>query len=200
MAQSTTNRDQIESESERARKSSSELVAQVAPDGSPSPDWPSMNEHEELLWEDSPSFKYFLSDLVLGVLIVGAGVTLTIIAGVELLSVLPANAQLAVVVFGGVTVVLGIGFLIVNYWFYRRKHYALTTEAIYRRWDGSTTKIEIENMSKTLCEQSWMDQQFSCGDLIIGWFDDEKNETTYPAFPHIKQVRKRLKELDQGHS
>jgi hypothetical protein len=200
MAQSTTNRDQMESESERARESPSELVAQVAPDGSPSPDWPSMDEHEELLWEDSPSFKYFLSDLVLGILIVGVGVTLTIIAGVQLLGVLPTNARLAVVVFGGLTVVLGIVFLIVNYRFYRRKHYALTTEAIYRRWDGSTTRIEIENVAKILCEQSWMDHQFSCGDLMIGWFDDEKNETTYPAVPHIEQVRKQLKELDDGAS
>jgi hypothetical protein len=198
MAQSTTNRDQMEPESERTRESPSELVAQGAPDAPSPPDWPSMDEHEELLWEDSPSFKYFLSDLVLSILIVGIGATLAIIAGVQLLDVLPANARLAVVAIGGFTVVLGIVFLIANYHFYRRKHYALTTEAIYRRWDGSTTRIEIENVSKILCEQSWVDHQFSCGDLTIGWFEYEKNETTYPAVPHPEQIKKRLLELGEG--
>lgn len=195
MAQSTTNRDQMESESERATESPSEPVAQAAPDGPSPPDWPSMDEREELLWEDSPSFKYFLLDLMLNILIVGIGVTLATIGALQLLDVLPANIRLAVIAFGGAMMVIGIVFLLVNYRSYQRKHYALTTEAIYRRWDGSTTRIEIENVSKILCEQSWLDRQFSCGDLKVAWCEDEKNEIIYPAVPHPDQVKKRLSEL-----
>jgi hypothetical protein len=190
MAQSTTNRDQIDPESEGTTGSSPELVAQDASDGPPSPDWPSIDDHEELIWEDSPGFKYFLSDLVLGILIVGIGATLALIGGLQLFDVLPATVQLVLVAFGGLTMALGIVFLAINYRSYQRKQYALTTEAIYRRWDGSTTGIETENVSKIQYEQS------SCGDLTIGWFDDEKNEIVYPAVPHPDQVRNRLTKPD----
>jgi hypothetical protein len=200
MAQSTTNRDQVEPESERAAEPSTKLVAQGIPDGASPPDWPSIDEREELLWEGSPSFKYFLSDLVLGILIVAIGATLTIIGGLQLLDVLPANARLAVVAFGGTMMVLGIVFLVVNYRSYRRKHYALTTEAIYRRWDGSTTRIETKNVSKRQYEQSWLDRQFSCGNLTIAWFTDEKNEIIYPAVPRPDQVKNRLSELSRRDS
>ena len=73
----------------------------------------------------------------------------------------------------------------------------ITTEYIYRRWDGTTTKIEVEDASEFLYDQSRLDHQFSCGSLKIGWWDDGKHESNYPAVPHPDQVTDLLSASDE---
>jgi hypothetical protein len=195
MAQGTTNRDQFGTESERAKESPSELVAQVARDSHSLPSWLSLDEHEELLWQDSPSFRTFLPNLVLNIIIIGIGVALVSIGLLQFPTALPSNLQLVAVATGGAIMIAGIGFLVVNYRSYQRRHYALTTEAIYRRWDGSTTRIEMTNTCEVVCEQSLLDRQFSCGDLKIGWSKNGTEKATYPAVPRPNQVKKRTSEV-----
>jgi hypothetical protein len=197
MAQSTTNRDQVEPEPERTKDSSSELTAQFSRDDPSPPDWLSLDEHEEFLWKDSPSFKIFLPDLGMTVVIVGIGAILAGIGALQLFDEFPSSVQLAILATGGILMAIGIGFFIFNYYFYRRRQYAITTKAIYRRWDDSTTEIEITDICEVLCEQSWSDRQFSCGDLRIGSSKDGTEKTTYPAVPRPNRVKKRLLDLAQ---
>ncbi|WP_273838655.1 PH domain-containing protein [Halococcus sp. PRR34] len=197
MAQSTSTRDRVDPESESATESSLNPPAQRDPGKPPSPDWLSIDDHEEMVWEDSPSFKYVFSDFVLNGVFVGVGGILIAIGALQLFDIFPANAQLLIVALGVIMVGFGVGFSIINYRSYRRKHYVITTESIYRRWDGSTTKIEVEDINEILYDQSWLDHQFSCGSLKIGWWNDGKHENNYPAVPHPAQVKELLSTSDE---
>jgi|AntDeeMetagen681_2_1112603.scaffolds.fasta_scaffold07492_2 hypothetical protein len=197
MAQSTTNRDRVEPKSESATESSSTLAAQDAPGRPLPPDWLSIDDHEQMVWEDSPSFKIVLPDLILSGVFVGAGGLLIVIGALQLFDIFSANTQLLIVALGVIMAGFGAGLLIVKYHFYRRKHYVITTEYIYRRWDGTTTKIEVEDASEFLYDQSRLDHQFSCGSLKIGWWDDGKHESNYPAVPHPDQVTDLLSASDE---
>jgi hypothetical protein len=182
MAQGTTNRDQFGPESERAKEFSSEQAAQVARDSLSLPDWLSLDDHEELLWEDSPSFKTVLLDLGLSIVIAGIGMMVASIGAVQLLanslqhsagwwsSQSAFSSSITARIDGGI----------------------MRSKAIYRRWDGSTTQIEMRHICGILCEQSWLDRQFSCADLKVGWSEDGTQKTTYPAVSRPYQVKKWL--------
>lgn len=197
MAQSTTTHDRVEPESESATESASKLAAQGAPGRPPPPDWLSIDDHEQMVWEDSPSFKILLPDLILNGLFIGVGGLLITIGGLQLFDIFSANAQLLIVALGVIIAGFGVGFLIVNYRSYRRKHYVITTEYIYRRWDGSTTKMEVEDVSEILYDQTWLDRQFSCGSLKIGWWKDGKHENNYPAVPNPAQIKELFSVSDE---
>lgn len=164
-------------------------VGQSIPDGPP-PDWISVENDEELLWEGRQSSKQLLPDLLLSLLLVGVGGILVSIGQLQILGDLPSTVQLVVTVTGLVFAALAALSFGYNWWSHRQQRYAVTTGAAYRKWGKYVSKIQIEEISSVTNQRySWVDRLFSCGDLKIKWHHNGPQSTTYPAVPHPSQVQ-----------
>lgn len=187
MGQSTPTQDQVTPDERENTVPMS--VGQSILDGPP-PDWISIDNDEVLLWESSQSSKQLLPDILLSLLLIGVGGVLMSIGQLQILGAVPSSVQLLVTVAGLVFVILALLSFGYNWWSYRQRRYAVTTDATYRKWGDHVSKIEMEKISTVTNQRySWVDGLFSCGDLKIIWQNNGPESTTYPAVRHPDQVQ-----------
>ena len=169
--------------------------------GSPSSSYFSLDDDEELLWEARESPKELIPGLLVGLLFLVGGGAIISIASFHILGEVPSNAQLPLLVLGAVVCVAGFGVGGYTYWLHRKKCYAVTTKATYRKWGDYVSKISIADIATVNVDsRSPLDRVFSSGDLVIRWEKNGNQSTTYSSVPGPESVGKIVtKNLQESH-
>ncbi|WP_147464918.1 hypothetical protein [Halococcus sp. IIIV-5B] len=186
MEQSTPHRN--ETNSEQAEDTVALSGDQSIPD-TPSSNYFSLDEDEELLWEGREGPKELVPGLLCSLLFVLAGGAVLRISSLETVGEGPPNAQLLLIVLGGVILFVAVGIAGYTYWSHRKKYYAVTTKSTYRRRGDyisviAMTDIVIANLES----RSPLDKFLSSGDLAIKWQEDGEKVTTYRSVPDPETV------------
>lgn len=190
MGQSTPTQDRPDPNQSETAVSMS--VDQPIPDG-PVSDWIVLDDDEELIWEAKVSLKQLIPDVLLSVVMVGIGTGLLAVANLDLVGFFPSGFQLPASIFGGVFFVGSILFLGYSYISHRKRRYAITTTATYRRWGDSVARIPLSSVSNVrIADSSILDRLFSCGDVTIQWEENEPQEMIFPAVPNSEWATEML--------
>ncbi len=163
--------------------------------GGPSSTYFSLDDDEELLWEARESPKELIPGLLVSLLFLIGGGAILSIASFQILGAVPSNAQLPLLILGAVICVVGIGIAGYTYWSHRKKCYAVTTKATYRKWGEYVSAISMDDIAAVdVGSRSPLDRVFSSGDLVIHWEKDEARSTTYSSVPDPTSVREWITE------
>lgn len=154
-------------------------------------DWTHMTSDEEILWSGVPSLWTVAVEVVMGLVLIIAGLTLTIAFGVglpwvpEALTGTLAFAPLVVSVVG--LAIIGIPLILLRY-----TRYIITSEELYRKKGFLRTdvvNIRHDRIQNTSCNQSFLERVFSFGDILIFTSGTDESEIILGNVPHPQQVR-----------
>jgi uncharacterized membrane protein YdbT with pleckstrin-like domain len=150
------------------------------------PDWVTLTEGEEVLWDGHPSLRLITPAVVVGLLLVIGGIALTLFLTdppIRWLPLLGVPIGLAVIAWSYVSLV--------------STHYVLTTEEVYRKTglvNRSVAQIRLDRVQNTTCSQSIAERLFSYGDITIYTAGSDTMDITLDDVPHPNEVNRRLTE------
>ena len=150
-----------------------------------------MTSDEEIYWSGMPSLWTITVQVIMGLVLVIIGVSLTIAFSVELpwvpemLTGTLAFAPLIIAVFG--LVIIGFPLLLLRY-----TRYVITSEELYRKEGFLRTdvvNIRHDRIQNTSCNQSFLERIFSFGDILIFTSGTDDSEIILTNVPHPQEVR-----------
>lgn len=187
MGQSTSTHDQAETETSG---STAKLAEQFSHRDEGSVDWLQLDDQEEILWMGSPTLRRLVVPFGFSILCLCGGLFAIAIGVFELFGDLPSSLRWAAVAGGGLLIVVPLVLDFFLYWSHQRIQYVITTDRLYRKWDNSKiTQIKTGHVSTSTYQQSWLDRQFSCGQVHVTNSKTGRKKLFYSATPAPEYVQ-----------
>lgn len=187
MGQSTPTQNQTESET---GGSTAKLTEHFADHDNRSTDWLQLDDQEEVLWIGSPTPRRLVVPFGLVMLCLCSGLVTMAVGIFELFGDFPSSLRWVVVAAGVLLITVALVLAFLFYRSHQQIQYAITTNGLYRKWSSSKiTQIEIEDIAGSTYYQSWLDRQFSCGEVHITSPKTGAKRLFYSAVPNPRYVR-----------
>lgn len=187
MGRGTRIHDQAETETS---DSTAKLTEQFAYRDNRLADWLQLDDHEEVLWVGSPTLSRLVVPFGFSILCLCSGLFAITIGVFELFGDFPSGLRWAIVAAGGLLIVVALALDFYLYWLHQRIQYVITTDRLHRRRDDSkVTQIKTEHVSGSTYQQSWLDRQFSCGQIHVTNSKTGRKKLFYSAIPDPEYVR-----------
>lgn len=150
------------------------------------PDWVTLTEGEEVLWEGHPSLRLITPAVIVGLVLAFGGIALTLFLTDPLFRWVPLLA-----------VPIGLAIIAWSYISLVSTHYVLTDEEVYRKTglvNRSVAQIRLDRVQNTTCSQSIVERLFSYGDITIYTAGSDTMDITLDDVPRPNEVNRRLTE------
>ncbi|EMA53121.1 PH domain-containing protein [Halococcus thailandensis] len=150
------------------------------------PDWVTLTEGEDVLWQGHPSLRLVTPSAVVALALAIAGIALTSVLSdpsIRWFPLLGIPLGIAVIAWAYVSLV--------------STQYVLTDEEIYRKTgivNQSVAQIRLDRVQNTTFSQSLTERLFSYGDITIYTAGSDTMDITLSNVPEPERVNQRLTE------
>lgn len=154
------------------------------------PDWLTLTDDEQVVWEGRPSPYPYLGGLLGPVGLVALGIAVAIVAAGVVSVGVPIPEAVPGVAIGGALVALGVALAlgrIISWWLTR---YVVTTEEVYHKRgvvSRSVTNTRLDQIQNTRFTQSATGRLFSYGDVYV---DTAGGGGTEIVFRHVEEPQR----------
>lgn len=167
------------------------------------PDWVTLTDGEEVVWQGRPTLYHFMGRTVFGIVLIGSGILFWLViediieTGVAIPSAVPGGLIGAALVLIGITT---SGKRLLEWWSIR---YLLTSKEVYRKSgviSRSVTNLNLNQIQNTTFTQSITGRILSHGHVHIETAGSRGTEITFSNVPDPEEVVGHItEELDELH-
>lgn len=168
------------------------------------PDWVTLTDGEEVVWQGRPTLYHFVGQTIFGVVVAGVGLLVWVVAENVIETGLPLPAEVPGGLIGGFIVLIGIATSGKRLLEWRSIRYLLTSKEVYRKSgvvSRSVTNLNLNQIQNTTFTQSVTGRLMSHGHVHIETAGSRGTEITFRNVPDPEEVVGYItEELDELHS